>query len=238
MILALSENKLFMTRIYLLLSITLLLFSCNTQPHEFGLNYKIISTKNRPKFNSPKDSLEHELRSLNNIDSSVLALEFMLPVGPPDAKGYYNAQNFAEPNAHYGNNLHLGEDWNGVGGGNTDLGDSVFAIANGVVYQIGYAGPGWGGVILINHIYPSNDSLEFVQSLYGHLNLEKLSPGEKVFKGQQIGTMDNLNGSIYAHTHLELRKDISSSVGGGYSLDTSNHINPTKFIQSHRNLKK
>ena len=37
---------------------------------------------------------------------------FDFPVGPPDAKGYYDAQSF-------GKNRHLGSDWNGVGGGNT-----------------------------------------------------------------------------------------------------------------------
>lgn len=35
---------------------------------------------------------------------------FDFPVGKPDADGYYNAQDFQE-------NYHLGEDWNGNGGG-------------------------------------------------------------------------------------------------------------------------
>ena len=49
---------------------------------------------------------------------------FDFPVGKPNAKKYYNAQKF-------GKNYHLGDDWNGVGGGNTDYGNPVYSISNG-----------------------------------------------------------------------------------------------------------
>jgi hypothetical protein len=46
------------------------------------------------------------------------AEHFDFPAGKPDGEGYYNAQGF-------GKNNHLGADWNGNGGGNTDLGDTI-----------------------------------------------------------------------------------------------------------------
>ena len=61
---------------------------------------------------------------------------FDFPVGKPDGKNYYNAQPL-------GKNDHLGDDWNGTGGGNTDLGDPVYSIANGWVrcsYNAGEVG--------------------------------------------------------------------------------------------------
>jgi len=71
-----------------------------------------------------------------------VANQFDYPVGKPDAKGYYNAQKF-------GVNLHLGEDWNAVTGGNSDLGDPIFSIANGFVDFAEDVGGGWGNVIRI-----------------------------------------------------------------------------------------
>lgn len=68
---------------------------------------------------------------------------FDFPVGVPNAKDDYDAQHFLEPNRNFGGALHLGEDWNGIGGGNTDLGDTVYAVANGYVSFSNDLGGGW-----------------------------------------------------------------------------------------------
>src|SRR5690242_3102640 len=44
--------------------------------------------------------------------------------------GWYVATQF---NEEYSLGIHTGEDWNGNGGGNTDLGQDVHAVANGLV---------------------------------------------------------------------------------------------------------
>ena len=49
---------------------------------------------------------------------------------------WYNALDFGEEN-------HLGEDWNKNTGGNTDCGEPVYAIANGVITYAADAGTGW-----------------------------------------------------------------------------------------------
>ena len=77
-------------------------------------------------------------------DNCQIASSFDMPVGVPNSKGYYNAQPF-------GKNNHLGDDWNGTGGGNSDLGDPIYAIANGkITFSHNIAG-GWGNVIKICH---------------------------------------------------------------------------------------
>ena len=69
---------------------------------------------------------------------------FDFPVGGGSATGYYNAQPFGE-------NAHLGDDWNGNRGGDTDLGDPVLAIADGVVRSAEDHGGGWGKVVRVVH---------------------------------------------------------------------------------------
>ena len=62
-------------------------------------------------------------------------------------------------------NDHLGEDWNGVRGGNTDLGDPIYSIAHGYVSFAKNIGGGWGNVIRITHYINPNRKVE---SLYAH----------------------------------------------------------------------
>jgi len=152
------------------------------------------------------------------------AVTFDFPVGKPPLKGYYNAQGF-------GKNNHLGDDWNGVSGGNTDLGDPVYSIANGrVVYAEDY-GPGWGNIVRIVHYL--EDSTQ-VESLYAHFDEIQVEVGQWVKLGDQIGTIGNANGTYPAHLHLEIREDVSMDVGGGYSRNTFGYLDPTKFIESHQ----
>lgn len=152
---------------------------------------------------------------------------FDFPVGKPDAKKYYNAQVF-------GKNNHLGDDWNGVGGGNTDLGDPVFSCANGyVVYAADY-GPGWGNIVRVLHVI-SLSPLVVVESLYAHLDEIKVSVGP-VKRGDLLGTIGTADGTYWAHLHFEIRTEYNMPVGGGYSTITTGYVDPTKYIRANRPL--
>jgi len=148
------------------------------------------------------------------------------PVGPPDGKGYYNAQGF-------GQNLHLGDDWNGLGGGNSDLGDPVYSIAIGLVQEAYDAGPGWGNVLRLYHPADSQAHSFPVEAIYAHLESMLVSAGDTIKRGQQIGTIGNADGTYLAHLHLEIRKQIGLPLGGGYATDPTGYLNPTRFIQEN-----
>jgi murein DD-endopeptidase MepM/ murein hydrolase activator NlpD len=113
-----------------------------------------------------------------------IASFFCFPVGTECSKpiGYYNAQDF-RVYSKVKNGYHLGEDWNGMGGGSTDLGDAVYAIGNGVVTMSKYIAGGWGNTIIIRHKL-SNGTL--INSLYAHLHSRDVQVGQHVTVQQKI----------------------------------------------------
>ena len=152
---------------------------------------------------------------------------FDFPVGKPNAKGYFKAQLFGE-------NMHLGEDWNGVGGGNTDLGDPVYSISNGLVTFSRDVCCGWGNVIRVVHRLPNHPEFQYIEAVYAHMHSINVKAGDLIKRGQQIGTIGNANGRYSAHLHLEMRSFINMSLGPGYSEDLYGYEDPSTFILQHR----
>jgi len=163
---------------------------------------------------------------------------FDFPVGKPEGKGQFKAQEFGVRSKSFGGNFHLGEDWNRIGPGNIDLGDPIYTIGNGFVVFAGYGGSGWGNVIRIVHCVKKNGIHKYYESVYGHLQKMSAKTGQFVLRGKNIGAMGNANGLYYAHLHLEVRDDIEMPLGGGYDAATTGFISPTKFIKKNRWLKK
>jgi len=174
--------------------------------------------------NTRQIETENQTKLSVNDDTIQFTNGFDFPVGKPDATAYYNAQGFTE-------NGHLGEDWNGIGGGNTDLGDPIYAVANGYVSFSENVNGGWGNVIRIIHFIDSNKQVE---SLYAHCDKRLVQEGEFVRKGTQIGTIGTNDGQYFAHLHFELRNIVNLPIGGGYSSNTEGYLDPTTFINRHR----
>lgn len=170
--------------------------------------------------------IDSPLQKKVTIDSSKIAFGFDFPVGKPDAKGYYDYQGFTKNN-------HLGEDWNGLSGGNTDLGDTIYAIGNGQVTYAENFGGGWGNTIRIVHKLPDGENYE---SVYAHCDTILTMAHSWVFKGEPIGTIGTANGQYYAHLHLEIREKVGLPIGNGYSSDTTGYVNPTEFIKKYRQI--
>ena len=159
-----------------------------------------------------------------------VADSFECPVGRDGLKQYYKARGF-RPNGH------LGEDWNGAGGGDSDLGDPVCATANGlVVYAQNYK-MGWGNVVILRHAYVESGKTQFVDSLYGHLHEILVREGQVLTRGQKLGTIGNNRGMYDAHLHFELRKNIQVGMfRSSFPRDFSTYWDPTDFIAAHRTL--
>jgi murein DD-endopeptidase MepM/ murein hydrolase activator NlpD len=160
-------------------------------------------------------------------------------------KGWYVASSFLHPF------FHPGEDWNGRGGGNTDLGQPVYAVSEGTVV---FARDNFrlGKIVMIAHRNPGG---EIFYSVYMHLKDMEVAPGEGVKRRQKIGSVGRgYKDATYesAHLHFELRR---SNMAGfpaifwpallmmpGFSLDReelgewigTHYLSPREFIRSHR----
>ncbi len=126
---------------------------------------------------------------------------------------WYNAQDFGE-------NRHLGEDWNKNTGGNTDCGEPVYAAADGKIVFAEDAGAGWGNVVIIEHTGADGTK---IQSLYGHLEFISKTSGE-VRKREQIGTVGNANGRYMCHLHFEIRWTAYSQSSFNLSFQTASKV--------------
>jgi murein DD-endopeptidase MepM/ murein hydrolase activator NlpD len=162
-----------------------------------------------------------------DLASLPTAARFDFPLGSENGAMSYNAQPFTQ-------NRHLGDDLNGIGGENSDLGDPIYAIADGRVLLARDGGPGWGNIVIVLHPHLENGERRYVQSYYAHVETMLVHAGDEVHRGQQIATVGTAGGRYLAHLHFEMREFTTPFIGPGYRENTRGWINPTAFIQAHR----
>ena len=165
-------------------------------------------------------SIDHrfEFPSAWQMAEIPVALRFDSPMGHLT----YNAQRFWEMNEKRGG-YHAGDDLNGIGGMNTDLGDPIYAIGNGLVIYAGEPSSGWGKILVVAHRTVGGRVL---QSMYAHLECIKVPLGALVYRGQIIGTNGTANDNYPAHLHFEMRESDHVDIRGGYHANKLNLIDP------------
>lgn len=144
----------------------------------------------------------------------------------------YNAQPFWSNNAKRGGH-HSGDDINGIGGMHTDLGDPVYAIANGLVIYRGEPSPGWGNVLILAHRTPMG---KIQLSMYAHLQKMHVAYLDLIYRGEIIGTVGTANLHYIAHLHLEMLDSTGVPIGKGYTDEPAERINPTTTITAQDSL--
>jgi len=168
-----------------------------------------------------------QLPSSFELASLPVATRFDFPLGSEHSALTYNAQRFTE-------NHHLGDDLNGIGGENSDLGDPIYAVADGRVLLARDGGPGWGNVIIVLHALEENGRRRYLQSYYGHCQEILVHVGDDVRRGQKIATIGTAGGQYFAHLHFEMREFITPFIGPGYRENSAGWLNPSEFITEHR----
>jgi hypothetical protein len=156
---------------------------------------------------------------------------FDMPVGKPDAEGYYRSRGLIV-------GRHMGDDWNGNGGGNTDLGAPVYSSAHGLVVYSRDARMGWGKTVIIRHAYWEGGKWNYADSFYTHLHQMFVREGQQVQRGQLVGSIGTNRGMYTAHLHFEIRKNLRIGINqGSYRKDLSNYYKPYEFILGRRQFK-
>lgn len=176
---------------------------------------------------APFDPAFHRLTP-EEVVTLPLAVRFDMPMGSQHGALTYNARPFRI-------SRHLGDDLNGIGGENSDLGDPVFAAGMGRVVYTGMPGAGWGKMIIVAHRLPADDEAgPVVQTMYAHLDEILVKPGQVVQRGDKIGTVGTGEGAYLAHLHFEVRQGPYINPAEGYADTPLNRLSPEAFIQSHR----
>jgi hypothetical protein len=188
----------------------------------------IVVWKLWPELTRPKYvDLAFQIPSALELASLPTATRFDFPLGSENGALAYNAQAFTQ-------NKHLGDDLNGIGGENSDLGDPIYCVGDGRVLLARDGGPGWGNIVIVLHAYIDKGARKYVQSYYGHVQEMLVHAGDHVRRGQKIATVGTANGRYFAHLHFEMREFVTPFIGPGYRDDTRGWLNPTQFIEQHR----
>jgi murein DD-endopeptidase MepM/ murein hydrolase activator NlpD len=145
--------------------------------------------------------------------------------------GWYIAVGFDQDYILNGRQqVHPGIDLNRVTGGDTDLGEPVYAVADGVVTAAAHYRV-WGNVVLVRHSLPDGSRL---WSQYAHLDRIHVRGGQAVERGWQIGTVGKGDGGRYsAHLHFEIRvQDLAASYwpGTGRGIVRQAYRDPTALM--------
>ncbi len=149
---------------------------------------------------------------------------------PPMGHLTYKAQAFWEMNEKRGGH-HAGDDLNGIGGMNTDLGDPVYAVGDGLVVYAGEPSPAWGNVLIIAHRTPDG---RLLHSMYAHLDRMHVPLQALVARAQVIGTNGTANDHYPAHLHFEIRESEHIDIRGGYHANKLNLLDPTAVLEELR----
>lgn len=144
---------------------------------------------------------------------------------------YYKLRN--SYNYHTGADLNLNKPhWD------SDRGKPVYAIASGVVTFAGRR-RNWGRIVVIRHDPPATGE-SHVYARYAHLGDYQVEHGQRVQRGQQIGTVgqDEHNGPFHLHFDISPTEILYNDPADWPALDRSrvarDYVDPKAYIEARR----
>jgi murein DD-endopeptidase MepM/ murein hydrolase activator NlpD len=183
------------------------------------------------------------LELANKLFDPGLADGFDFPVGGTDGKAPYISKGTRRKYSGWkvsgkpgeaeadSDQRHTGEAWNGSGGGTTDAGQPVFAIAAGVVSEV--TDTPRGPAVTIEHRFVENGALRTVWSTSAGLVDITLKTGDPVKRRRQLGTIANRGAGAPVQLYLEIRTQWPPPTD---AIPVAGCEHPSAFIRAHRKL--
>ena len=193
----------------------------SAQQADAPLGFPLPSTRKAPPFDPRFIQLTAFERALIPTATRMAAA-----MGTAHGALSYNAQHYWDNNPARGGH-HTGDDINGIGGMNTDLGDDVYAIGTGLVVYRGEPSLSWGNTLVVAH---RNSQGKILLSMYSHLDKSYAAHGQRVHLGEIIGTVGTANNNYPAHLHLEMRDSTGIYIGPGYRSNQGEFLSPSQTI--------
>ena len=184
-----------------------------------------------------------QLELANKLFDPGLAEGFDFPVGGPEGKAPYTALTNRKKYAGWkvtgkpgeataeGGQPHTGEAWNGSGGGATDAGQPVCAIAAGVVSEV--IDTPRGPAVTIEHRFVENGALRTVWSISAGVADITLKAGDPVKRRQQLGSIADRSDRTPVQLYLEIRTQWPLPAEAD---PVTGCEPPSAFIRAHRTL--
>src|SRR3990167_11903 len=143
-------------------------------------------------------------------------------------ENWYDAQPFGKKTSYC---YHDGSDLNLKSGGDSDLGQPIYAIADGEVTSVhSHIGkPTFG-----NHVHIRHDgTFGSVYCHYAHCDFIPLKIGDRVKEGQKVATLGK-TGTDFAHLHWAIKVEPTGVDGIAKTLDDlKKWIDPIKFVKEN-----
>lgn len=184
-------------------------------------NDKIISnsTKKIDKLTSKlvvqSKSFDEVFKMAKDKGKMIASLPAIQPIGLRDVKRIGSYFGIRTDPFYKVKKMHEGIDFT------APVGTPVYATGDGTITTAEYNNGGYGNIVKINHGYT-------YVTIYAHLSKIKVKNGQKVKRGEVIGTVGNTGKSTAPHLHYEVRK-------GGKSVNPIyffyNDITPEEFKQ-------
>lgn len=185
---------------------------------------------------APPEPAPAHLELAKTLFAPGIADGFDFPAGNSEGTGTYVSKTTrkkyagwkvtGKPGEPDGDQPHTGEAWNGSGGGATDEGQPVFAIAAGTVSEIKDSPR--GPAVIIEHRFVENGALHTVWSVSAGLADITLKAGDTVKRRQPLGVIGNRGDGTLVQLYLEIRTKPAAEDDPVKGCEP-----PSEFIRAH-----